>query len=404
MSGAPLVARTGAAAPEHGLGVIVNHHAWLALTENWIHTQTTHVLAGITPYVVCDRVHHRADFEVAHLFAYEELPRLERLRLLSRALPRLGRALGRKAALIAHVADRYGARLVHSHFGHTASHCARAVRRLGLKHVVTFYGADMSALPTRDPRWAQRYRALFPLVDRVLCEGPHMAERIRALGCPADKVQVHHLGVDLRELPFRPRAWRPGKTLRVLLAASFREKKGFPYAIEALAYAKRMVPLEITIIGDASSDPRSREEKSKIFAAVEHAGLAREVTFLGYQPHDVLMREAYRHHVFVSPSVTAADGDTEGGAPVALLEMAASGMPIVSSRHADIPNVIEHGVTGLLAGERDVAELAAHLRRLIEHPQAWDAMVAAGRRRIETEFDAATQGAALTSIYRELDT
>src|SRR5690606_39794503 len=67
---------------------------------------------------------------------------------------------------------------------------------------------------------------------------------------------------------------------------------------------------------------------------------------LGYQPWRALMDAAYRHHVFLSPSITASDGDTEGGAPVGLIEMAATGMPVISSRHADIPEVIEHGVGG----------------------------------------------------------
>ncbi len=70
---------------------------------------------------------------------------------------------------------------------------------------------------------------------------------------------------------------------------------------------------------------------------------------MGYQPHSTLFAEAYRHHIFLSPSVTASTGDTEGGAPVSLIEMAATGMLIVSTTHCDIPEVIKHGVTGLLA-------------------------------------------------------
>jgi len=74
---------------------------------------------------------------------------------------------------------------------------------------------------------------------------------------------------------------------------------------------------------------------------------------LGFQPHAILFEEAYKNHIFLSPSVTALDGDTEGGAPVTIIEMAATGMPIISTKHCDIPEVIKDGVTGFLANERD---------------------------------------------------
>jgi colanic acid/amylovoran biosynthesis glycosyltransferase len=310
--------------------------------------------------------------------------------------------LTRRTALIGHVARRHGASVVHSHFGYTGYDSARAVRRLGLKHVVTFYGVDMSALPAADPRWLDRYRFMFSQVDQVLCEGPCMAAGVARLGCPEEKLRVHHLGIRLEELPFEPRQWRRGEPLRVLIAASFREKKGIPYALEALARIQAEVELEITIIGDAGDGLKSHEEKSRILAVVAKSGLAPRVRFMGYQPWRVLRDEAYRHHIFISPSVTAQDGDTEGGAPVALIEMAATGMPVVSSRHADIPEVIEQGVGGLLAAERDVDGLADCLRRLVTAPQEWSVFARAARGRIEQHFNAVRQGDALAEIYERV--
>jgi colanic acid/amylovoran biosynthesis glycosyltransferase len=297
------------------------------------------------------------------------------------------------------VARQSGAQVVHSHFGYTGYFCARAVRKLALKHVVTFYGVDMSAMPKTHPHWRERYRVLFEHVDQVLCEGPVMAASVGRLGCPAHKLRVHHLGVRLGDLPFRPRMWRAGEPLRVLIAASFREKKGIPYAIQALGRLRPRTPLEITIVGDADEDPRSQAEKARIRDAVATCGLASSVRFMGYQPRQKLLEEAYRHHVFLSPSVTASDGDTEGGAPIALIEMAATGMPVVSTRHADIPEVLGDD---LLAPERDVEGLVACLQELIGAPGSWERLVAVNRARIEREFDAAIQGQALGAIYAQL--
>jgi colanic acid/amylovoran biosynthesis glycosyltransferase len=384
------------------LGVILNQQKWLPRTQGWIHTQAALLPPHIVPHVVCGESANLDQFALENFHDFSRLSAPMRLRVVAAAAWRLGPALTRRTALIAHVARRHGARLVHSHFGFTGYDSARAVRRLGLKHVVTFYGVDMSALPAADPRWLDRYRVMFSQVDQVLCEGPCMAAGVARLGCPEEKLRVHHLGIRLGELPFQPREWRAGEPLRVLLAASFREKKGIPYALEALARIQHEVALDITIIGDAGDSPKSHEEKSRILAVVAKSGLAPRVRFMGYQPWRVLRDEAYRHHIFMSPSVTARDGDTEGGAPVALIEMAATGMPVVSSRHADIPEVIEEGVGGLLAAERDTEGLADCLRQLLAAPRDWSALARAARGRIEQHFNAERQGVALGEIYERV--
>jgi len=229
-----------------------------------------------------------------------------------------------------------------------------------------------------------------------------MARCIVDLGCPEDKVRVHHLGVDLQQIPFTPRAWTPGQPLRVLLCGSFREKKGFPDGLAALARIKDEVPLAITVIGDEHGDERTRAEKRRILEAIAHGGLTERTRLLGYQPYETVMAEASRHHIFLSPSVTAADGDTEGGAPVTLIEMSASGMLPVSTTHCDIPGVVIDGVTGWLAPERDVDALVGHLRGIVAHPERWRGMQVAGRKHMEAEFDARVQGERLAAVYREI--
>ena len=127
--------------------------------------------------------------------------------------------------------------------------------------VVTFYGQDLGLYPRRDTRWKQRYGEMFDSVARVLCEGTHMAEGLRALGCPHEKVTVQHLGLDLERFAFRSRRWDGSGPLRVLLAGSFTEKKGLTFAVEALGALKERVGIEATIVGDANREARNREEK-----------------------------------------------------------------------------------------------------------------------------------------------
>jgi colanic acid/amylovoran biosynthesis glycosyltransferase len=126
------------------------------------------------------------------------------------------------------------------------------------------------------------------------------------------------------------------------------------------------------------------------------------VRLLGYCTREELLREAYDHDVLLAPSREAEDGDTEGGAPVVLVDAAATGMPIVATRHADIPAVVIDGVTGLLAAERDVEALSELLGRIASEPGLAERLGTAGRARVEACFDVRVLGRRLAGIYEEL--
>ena len=380
------------------LAVLHSCPVWLPQTQTWLYNQVRALPGDIENHVACLRTENTDLFPCDHLYVmcgkWRSAYRAEAL------LRRLG------IPLQPHWLTRMGRRsrtgLLHSHFGNMGWLNLGAARRLRIPHVVTFYGLDVDFLPQQDARWQARYGELFAEVDAVLCEGPHMAARIAARGCPQAKIFVHHLGVDVAVIPFRPRERLAAEPLRVLIAGAFREKKGIPYALQALGELRLDAGLEITIVGDADEEARSREEKRRILDVIERYRLTSKVRMLGFQPHARLLQEAYRHHVFLSPSVYAADGDCEGGAPVSIIEMAASGMPVTSTTHCDIPEVIPDGSCGLLAPERDVGGLVRRLAWLEANPQEWRRLVTAARRHIEQEFDMAGQGVRLAALYREL--
>jgi colanic acid/amylovoran biosynthesis glycosyltransferase len=269
-------------------------------------------------------------------------------------------------------------------------------------HVVTFYGQDLTYLPRLDPRWLDRYRQMFAEIDVILCEGPHMASKVVELGCPEEKVRVHRLGVDIDGIGFESRVKDAGEPLKVLMAASFTEKKGIPSGLSALGRIRDEVDFKVTVIGGANDTPRNQAEKRRIQVAIDECDIRDRVELIGYQSHEALMKAAYDHHVFLSPSVHAEDGDTEGGAPVTIIEMAATGMPVVSTRHCDIPSVVLDGKSGLLAEEHDIDGIAAHLRTLAADSERWIEMGKIGRQHVEARYDMRQQGEALAAIYRSL--
>lgn len=372
---------------------------WLPQTQTWIYSQVAELQRkGINAQVVCERIENLEQFEVANIHCLADKAKWRQIWDKSLRMLRIRRQLNH----VASVGREAGAQILHSHFGNVGWANLGVVRQFNAKHVVTFYGHDVNRLPTQYPSWRSRYIELFDQADLILCEGSHMAKCIISLGCPSEKVKVQHLGVDTASITFNPRQWVPGEPLKVLIAASFREKKGISFAVEALGLLHKEVAVELTIIGDASSDPAGQHEKKIILDALELSGLSENTRLLGYQSHEALFREAYLHHIFLSPSVTASDGDTEGGAPVALIEMAASGMPIISTTHCDIPEIIQHGITGLLAAERDIGGLVCRLKWFVENPEKWGGMLAAGRNHIETEYDLHMQSSRLVAHYNAL--
>jgi colanic acid/amylovoran biosynthesis glycosyltransferase len=222
-----------------------------------------------------------------------------------------------------------------------------------------------------------------------------MAERLVDLGCDASRLRVHHLGIDCERFSFRERpAATAGAPLRVLAIARFVEKKGLEYAVDAIARLRaggRAVELRVVGHGPRFDDVRARLEAGPAAGHVELLGWKRQSEVAA------LLDDA---DVLLAPSVTAADGDEEG-TPTVILEAMARGLPVVSTTHSGIPEMIEDGVSGLLAPERDAGALAAHLATLADDPARRAAMGRAGRARIEREFDIERLTDALVRHYED---
>jgi colanic acid/amylovoran biosynthesis glycosyltransferase len=389
--------------PESTTKLVVLHstESWLPQTHTWMYNQVHQLPSDVESHILCRSKANLDQFGLPNIHSFGDAGKFRNW--ADRVLRRLHLRPSLSDRFVGKVGRRVHAQILHSNFGPCGCDNLPAARQLRVRHVVSFYGTDASRMPACDPRLRQRYGRLFKEVDCVLAEGPHLGRCLAGLGCPTEKIRVQHLGVCVSQIRFVPRYWEKGTPLKVLIAASFREKKGIPYALRALGQVAKRVPLEITIIGDAAKQELAgQKEKAIILETITKEELKSQVRLLGYQPYKVLFEEAYRSHLFISPSVTAKDGDTEGGAPVSLIEMAATGLPIVSTRHCDIPEVIPDPSVGLLAEERNVAELVQHLLFLIEHPETWPVIGANAHRHVEREYDAAKQGLRLGRIYQEL--
>lgn len=371
---------------------------YLAPSLTWLHPQMVGV-NGAHAVVIAQRVVSGARAR----FPVEDLVALDRHTRIPYWFGRLGLAFGaRLTARLARAAlSRAHATIAHAHFGHVAWQYLPAARALGLPLITSFYGVDVGRLP-RIAHWRHRYEDLFAYGTRFLCEGPAMAAELAALGCPSSTIALQPLGIDTTRFAVVDRVRAPGQPLRVIAAGRFTPKKGLPDAVAAVARAAETVDIRLTIVGSLQGHRRGdREESARILAAVRRLGGER-VELAGWMDHAAFARRSHEFDVVLQPSRRAPDGDTEGGVPVGLIEMVATGLPAVATRHGDIPEVVVHEQTGLLAEEGDIDAMAAHLVRLARDPALAATLGANGVVHVRRHFDRTVCLARLRHHYLEV--
>ncbi|NGP89791.1 colanic acid biosynthesis glycosyltransferase WcaL [Aliifodinibius halophilus] len=291
--------------------------------------------------------------------------------------------------------------LIHAHFGPMGYLCSELASQLNIPLVTTFYGYDATQLPEKKSKWKKKYQRLFDKGERFLVEGPAMKKKLERLGCPSAKIVVHHLGVELDHYEVRS-SYSEDKELKILMAGRFVEKKGFIHGLKAFhKFRKKGGEGTLTLIGDSSGTAASERVKEDIIQYIRSNGLEEVVNLVGMVPLEELREEYYKHNLFLAPSVEAEDGDNEGGAPVTTIEASATGLPVIGSRHGDIPEVVEDQKTGLIAEEKDVKTLATHLYTLYEQTALRKQMGQAAALRMKSQFNAEMQGQKLAQIYEE---
>ncbi len=294
-----------------------------------------------------------------------------------------------------------GVELVHSHFAPVGWHFLPTAAKFQVPHVVSFYGLDYEWLPHVAPVWHKRYQELFRRASLFICEGPHGASVLGAQGCPPEKIRVSRLGVPAASIVPAGRAKRSGE-LKLIQVASFTEKKGHMFALEAFLLALEDCPaMTLTFVGSNKPGERSDIERS-LRERVNAANVDDRVFFIPKVPYPELHNLLRDYQVFIHPSVYAANRDSEGGAPIVLLDAQATGMPVIATEHCDIPDEVIHGSTGLLAAGRDVEGLAAHVRQFCQTDQAdYDTFALAARAHVEARYDVARNALSLRRIYDE---
>lgn len=221
--------------------------------------------------------------------------------------------------------------------------------------------------------------------------------RVLRAGVVPGAVRLVRLGVEVPDEP-APRPRVRGR-LSVLVPAALEPRKGhidLLVALRELRVSSPAVDVHLHLAGAGPLENELRRQSQEL-------GVADRVTFLGQLPHETLLARYSEALVDVVAlaSVTRAGREAEG-IPVSLIEAMAHGIPVVATSSGGIPELVD-GTTGILVAMRDPAALAAAFRSLALDPDQGNRLGAAGRARVQAEYDVRQTAADLVAAMDSSD-
>ncbi len=283
--------------------------------------------------------------------------------------------------------------ILHCHFGQRGIYGA-LLKEAGIKGklITSFYGGDLTAFV--DKTSSNIYNPLFKKADLLLPLCNDFKKRLINLGANEKITITHHIGIENRRFNLK-RDLGHKKEIIILTIARFVEKKGHKYLIEALGkLANKNEKIICRLIGDG-------ELKKIIEKKVRDDNLTKIVKFDQSVNPDELSKIYNGADIFVLPSVTSSNGDTEG-TPASIIEAQASGLPVVSTYHAGIPEIILDNKSGFLVNEKDSDALADKIDLLIMNASLRRKMGETGRNYMAKEYNQDIQTNRLISLYKKL--
>lgn len=335
-------------------------------------------LQGITSYLLPVALRH---FLTGHVRFLLQNPGAY-LGTLSELLASRHPSLNARLKTILHFAEGvYAAELIrqakcdhiHAHFVDRASSVAFvAGRLLNVPYSVTAHANDIYVKPELlELKFSRaRFVATCTAYNKI-----HLEKEFHLNG----KLHCLYHGLELEE--YQPEGKTSAQIPLITAVGQLKEKKGFTFLLEACHILKEKgYTFHCQIIGEGPL-------RSALERQIRDLTLGTHVTLHGALPHERVIDEMKSSTMFALPCVTGSDGDRDG-IPNAILEAMAMQLPVISTSHSGIPEVITHGSNGLLVPPADAESLAKAMARLLDDPQLGREMGQRGRQTVNEDFDA----------------
>jgi glycosyltransferase involved in cell wall biosynthesis len=284
--------------------------------------------------------------------------------------------------------------LIHAHFALDGTEALYLQSALNVPLLVTLHGYDITSSDAEFERTARgrHYLAnrseLWNRASKFICVSEAIKTAALKAGIPKEKLVVHYIGIDLKNFQRNHLLVRDPHL--ILFVGRLVEKKGCEFVIRALSQLTIDQPrAHLVVIGHG---PLRRE----LEALASKLGV--KVRFLGPQNAELVRMWMGKARILCVPSVQAKTGDSEGFGMV-FAEAQSMGTPVVSTWHSAIPEVVRHGVTGLLAAERDCTGLAHHICRFLSDHIFWSTCGNRAITHIRDNFDLQRQTFELEKTY-----
>jgi colanic acid/amylovoran biosynthesis glycosyltransferase len=379
-------------APSNSTGIIMKNKetkvcihylsCYLPITENWIYTILTN-LKIFTPVVLTRKIINRHLFQLDRIYSLNSLTWFRAMGEL--VLFKIFRFI----PFFYYISKENNGSIIHVHFGNHGIKSLGLQKKLKIPMICSFYGADAFKI-TNSVKVRKAYQKMFIQVDKVLVLGEYMKRELMNLGCPERKLLVHHLGIDTDKITFLKRIYPEKRPVRFLLASSFVAKKGIEDTLNALGVISAKFDFTVEIIGDGPL-------KTEVLTLIDRNGLKEKTILHGYQIYDFFIQRAYECDIFLQASKTTSLNDKEG-TPMSIVDAMATGMPVVATKHSDIPEIVIDNYNGYLALENNYLDFARCLEKILNMGNFTDLSINA-RKHVEKHFNALEQNRKLEELY-----
>lgn len=339
---------------------------------------------------------------ITETFIYEELTKLNHFkpyvfasrRLNQRNFPFPRVTVARSSrSLVKHLRQKK-IRLIHARFGLAGIDMLGVKKKLGLPMITSFHGHDSPDNKKNRMKY-KRLKQLFREGEMFTVTNQKMKQVLLKHGCPKRKIHIQHSGIDVEKFPFRLRILPKDKPINLLFVGRLVEKKGAKYLIKAFRKVHHEFPqTKLTMIGDG-------ELRKATVQQIKKLGLKDCVKMLGDLSHHDVIKEMDKAHLFCLPSVKGKKGDQEG-IPNVLKEAMVCGIPVISTKHAGIPELVSSGINGYLVPEKDSDALAKQIIFLIKNHHLWPEIGQKAREKILKDFNSVKQVQVLEELYQKV--
>lgn len=265
--------------------------------------------------------------------------------------------------------------IVLAEYGTTGAEIVPVCKKMKMPLITIFHGFDASVNEIVK-EYQNKYLDLFNHARKILVVSEVMKNKLISIGCPPYKIIKTVCSPNNKFLKLVPTFT---ETQSFVSIGRFVNKKAPYYTILAIKKVTESYPnvkLYFAGIGELLETTEN---------LVKYLKLENNVIFLGIITPDEYASLLTRVTGFILHSITAKNGDMEG-TPVSILEASAAGIPVISTRHAGIKEVIIEGQTGLLVNEHDVDSMADCIIKLIENIDYAKELGNQGKLNIERNF------------------